>query len=83
MFQRRRWDMGSRGREAMVTALRSLFRVAGREEGTRKPKGDARILRGIPTRWAVSKVNRHPVLAREATCDLTILDEMRSHGVEE
>jgi hypothetical protein len=67
----------------MVTALRSLFRVAGREEGTRKPKGDARILRGIPTRWAVSKVNRHPVLAIEATCDLTILDEGKSHGVEE
>ena len=67
----------------MVTALRSRFRVAGRDEGTRKPKGDARILRGIPTRWAVSKVIRHPVLAIGATCDLTILNEEMSHGVEE
>jgi len=74
--------MGSRGREAVVTAWRSRFRVAGREEGTRKPKGDARIPTGIPTRWAVSKVNRHPVLAIEATCDPTILDEGMSHGVE-
>jgi hypothetical protein len=67
----------------MVTASRSRFRVAGRDEGTRKPKGGARILRGIPTRWAVSKVIRHPVLAIGATCDLTILDEVMSHGVEE
>lgn len=83
MFQGRRWGMGSRGREVMGMAWRSRFRVAGREEGTSKPKGDARILTGIPTRWAVSKVNGHPVLAIEATCDLTILDEGRSHGVEE
>jgi hypothetical protein len=67
----------------MVTASRGRFRVAGRDEGTRKPKGDARILRGIPTRWAVSKVIRHPVLAIGATCDLTILNEVMSHGVEE
>jgi hypothetical protein len=57
--------------------------VAGTEEGTRKPKGGARILRRIPTRWAVSKVMRHPVPARGATCDLTILDEKGSHGGEE
>jgi hypothetical protein len=75
--------MGSRGGEAMVTAWRSRFRVARRDEGTRKPKGGARILRRIPTRWAVSKVNRHPVLAIGATCDLTILNEGMSHGVEE
>jgi hypothetical protein len=57
--------------------------VAGTEEGTRKPKGGARILERIPTRWAISKVIRHPVLAEGATCDLTILDEKRSHGAEE
>ncbi len=67
----------------MVTALRSRFRVAGRDEGTRKPKGDARIPRGIPTRWAVSKVIRHPVLATGATCSLATLSEVMSHGVEE
>jgi hypothetical protein len=67
----------------MVTTLGSRIRVASRDEGTRKPKGDARIPRGIPTRRAVSKVNRHPVLAVGATCDLAILNEVMSHGDEE
>jgi len=34
--------MGSRGREARLTAQRSRYRVARRDEGTRKPEGDDR-----------------------------------------
>jgi len=43
MPQYRRWDMGSRGREAIVIPLRSRVSVANEDEGTRKPKGDDRI----------------------------------------
>jgi len=43
MPQYRHWDMGSRGREAIVIPLRSRVRVANKDEGTRKPKGDDRI----------------------------------------
>ena len=46
MSQYRHWGMGSRGREAMVTPLRSRVRVANKDEGTRKPKGDDRIPMG-------------------------------------
>ena len=43
MPQYRRWDMESRGREAIVIPLRSRNRAADKDEGTRKPKGDDRI----------------------------------------
>ncbi len=43
MFQQRRWGMGSRGREAIVTPMRSRDRVTGGKDGARKPKGDIRI----------------------------------------
>ena len=43
MSQQRRWDMGSRGREVMVTPMRSRHRVTGEKDGARKPKGDIRI----------------------------------------
>jgi len=45
MPQYRHWDMGSRGREGIVIPLRSRIRAAGKDEGTRKPKGDGRIYR--------------------------------------
>jgi len=43
MPQYRHWDMGSRGREAIVIPSRSRNRAANKDEGVRKPKGDDRI----------------------------------------
>jgi hypothetical protein len=50
--------MGSRGQKATVTALRSRFRVARKEEGTRKPEGDDRTPVGVPNGGRIWEVNR-------------------------
>jgi hypothetical protein len=41
-----------------VTALRSRFRVARKEEGTRKPEGDDRTPVGVPNGGRIWEVNR-------------------------
>jgi len=73
---------GSRGREAAVTPLRSRIRVAGRDEGARKPNGDARI----PCLWDTDQKNlggqQTSGSGQRATCNPTILSVERSHGGE-
>ena len=77
----RHWDVGSRGREAMVTPLRSRVSVTMIQEGTSKPEGDARAPLRAPARSKSGRSIRHPVpKVHRADRNPVIFDREKCHG---
>ena len=77
----RHWDVGSRGREAMVTPLRSRVSVTMIQEGTSKPEGDARAPLRAPARSKSGRSIRHPVpKVHRADRNPVIFDREKRHG---
>ena len=50
MYQQRRWGMGSRGREVMVTPMRSRHSVTGERWSQKTEGGYPNSIIGMPTR---------------------------------
>ena len=78
MFQQRRWNMGSRGREAVVTVAPSRDRDGCRNQKTREGIPESQQRHRPEDLW---KVWRGPVLGPKRVTSIPAIGDVgKSHG---
>ena len=80
MTQKRRWAMGSRGREVMVTAMRSRIRVAREKRGPENQGGYLNPLYRGADQMKSLEGHKGSGPGHEATCKPAILFVEQRHG---
>ena len=79
MSRERPWGMGSRGREAMVTPIRSRLRIAGKRKEPENQGGHPNPVRDADQMDSLEG-HEGSGSGQRAACDPAILNVVISHG---
>jgi len=79
MSLERPWDMGSRGREAMVTPIRSRLRIAGKRKEPENQGGYPNPMRDADQMDCLEG-HKGSGSGQKAACDPVILNVVIGHG---
>jgi len=80
MSQQRRWGMGSRGREVMVTPMRSRHRVTGEKREPENRRGISEFHYRNADKTGSLEGHKESGSGQRATCNPAILNVAMGHG---